>query len=57
MLAAGLLAGAPVAIPLSLARLCVEPFAGAIKSLSRSCPPLGPPPPPGRAGGDAEAGP
>ncbi len=38
VLFAGLLAAAPVAIPLTLARLCVPPFAAAIPSLSRSCP-------------------
>ena len=42
VLLAGLLAGAPVAVPLTLARLCVDPFAAAIPSLSRGCPPPGP---------------
>mmetsp|Transcript_17999 Transcript_17999/g.36365 ORF Transcript_17999/g.36365 Transcript_17999/m.36365 type:complete len:116 (-) Transcript_17999:1025-1372(-) len=34
---AGLVAGAPVIIPLTLAHFCVEPFASAIKSMSTSC--------------------
>ena len=39
VLVAGILAGGPVIIPLSMARFCVEPFATAIPSLSKQCPP------------------
>mmetsp|Transcript_15784 Transcript_15784/g.24561 ORF Transcript_15784/g.24561 Transcript_15784/m.24561 type:complete len:106 (-) Transcript_15784:151-468(-) len=34
---AGLVTGAPIIVPLVLAKTCVEPFASTIKSLSKSC--------------------